>query len=204
MPLNPEAQVNNEMPAPEIEREIREIKREIVESRGLVIKTNNLTSTLGSDLKSIAKRQAAYERKLFVNSAVAYVFTFGVIFVGVYVLNNFRTLRFDAEIQALEQQNQQLETELEEREQAKAARMRSMQHASKLSQMISSGDREKVLKAVNETNREELTALENQYLSETVERFRSELSMRAFQEGQEHLRQSRYREAVGAFERSVG
>ena len=52
------ARVHNTMQELEIEREIREIKREIIESRGLVIKTNNLTSTLGSDLKSIAKKQA--------------------------------------------------------------------------------------------------------------------------------------------------
>jgi len=32
--------------------ELREIKREIVESRGLVIKTNNLTNSLAADIKA--------------------------------------------------------------------------------------------------------------------------------------------------------
>ena len=34
--------------------EIREIKTEIIESRGLIIKTNNLTNSLAADIKSIA------------------------------------------------------------------------------------------------------------------------------------------------------
>ncbi|HQK20995.1 MAG TPA: hypothetical protein PLJ27_26265, partial [Polyangiaceae bacterium] len=53
--------------------ELREIKREIIESRGLVIKTNNLTNALAADIKSIAKRQQGYERRIVWNSATAYV-----------------------------------------------------------------------------------------------------------------------------------
>src|SRR5204863_8139041 len=44
--------------------ELSEIKREIIESRGPVIKTNNLTNAPAADLKSIAKRQQSYERRL--------------------------------------------------------------------------------------------------------------------------------------------
>jgi len=56
----------------EVDDELQEIKREIIESRGLVIKTNNLTNALSADIKSIAKRQQAYERRLGWNSATAY------------------------------------------------------------------------------------------------------------------------------------
>ena len=47
----------------EVDEEIREVKKEIIESRGLVIKTNNLTNALSADVKSIGKRQATYERR---------------------------------------------------------------------------------------------------------------------------------------------
>jgi len=40
----------------EFDEELRELKREIIETRGLIIKTNNLTNALSADLKSIAKR----------------------------------------------------------------------------------------------------------------------------------------------------
>ena len=57
----------------EFDEELRELKREIIETRGLIIKTNNLTNALSADLKSIAKRQQGYERRLVWNSATAYI-----------------------------------------------------------------------------------------------------------------------------------
>ena len=69
----------------ETEDELRDIKKEIIESRGLVIKTNNLTNALSADIKSIAKRQQAYESRLSWNSATAYV---------VFVLVVFAALKF--------------------------------------------------------------------------------------------------------------
>ncbi|HEX4355561.1 MAG TPA: hypothetical protein VHZ95_21695, partial [Polyangiales bacterium] len=62
--------------------EIREIKTEIIESRGLIIKTNNLTNSLAADIKSIAKRQAGYEQRFNLNSAVAYALFAILSFVG--------------------------------------------------------------------------------------------------------------------------
>ena len=50
--------------------ELEEIRREIVESRSLSIKTNNLVNALSADVNSIAKRQQNYERGLKWNSAV--------------------------------------------------------------------------------------------------------------------------------------
>ena len=66
----------------EVDEELREIKREIIESRGLVIKTNNLTNALSADIKSIAKRQQQYERRLSWNSATAYIVFVVVVFAA--------------------------------------------------------------------------------------------------------------------------
>src|SRR5262249_32349108 len=66
----------------EFDEELRELKREIIEARGLIIKTNNLTNALSADLKSIAKRQQGYERRLVWNSATAYVVFVVVVFVA--------------------------------------------------------------------------------------------------------------------------
>jgi hypothetical protein len=65
----------------ESDDDLRSIKREIIESRGLIIKTSNLTNALAADIKSIAKRQLAYERKLTWNSAAAYI-VFVVVVLG--------------------------------------------------------------------------------------------------------------------------
>ena len=53
--------------------ELEEIRREIVESRALSIKTNNLVNALAADVNSIAKRQQGYERRMVMHSSVTYV-----------------------------------------------------------------------------------------------------------------------------------
>src|SRR5476649_1990395 len=85
----------------EIDDELREIKREIIESRGLVIKTNNLANALSADIKSIAKRQQSYERRLSWNSATAYI---------VFVVVVFAALKFavDARVDAIEAKYQHM------------------------------------------------------------------------------------------------
>ena len=57
----------------DIDEEVREIKKEIIESRALTIKTNNLVNSLGADIKSITKRQESYERRFNWNSWVVYI-----------------------------------------------------------------------------------------------------------------------------------
>ncbi len=187
----------------EIDREVREIKREIIESRGLVIKTNNLTSTLGSDLKSIAKRQASYERKLTINSAVAYVLTVGVIFVGAYVASDQRARRFEAELRALEQQKQQLQDELETKQEIKGRREKALRFATKLVESINHNDRETLLADVTKLDREELSPIEIRFFDDAAARARTELSLLSFQEGLEHARQKRYAESTESLERSL-
>ncbi len=86
--------------------ELSEIKREIIESRGLVIKTNNLTNALSADLKSIAKRQQSYERRLWWNSATAYL-------VFVVVAFTFLKFAWDARVDAIKSETEQKTQESE-------------------------------------------------------------------------------------------
>ena len=84
----------------EVDDELRDIKREIIESRGLVIKTNNLTNALSADIKSIAKRQQGYERRLAWNSATAYVVFVVVVFAALKFAWDARVDAIDATSQA--------------------------------------------------------------------------------------------------------
>ncbi len=84
----------------EIDEELREIKREIIESRGLVIKTNNLTNALSADIRSIAKRQQTYERRISWNSATSYVVFVFVVFAAL-------KLAMDARIDQLKGESEQ-------------------------------------------------------------------------------------------------
>src|SRR5262252_7159663 len=94
--------------------EIREIKTEIIESRGLIIKTNNLTNSLAADIKSIAKRQAGYERRFNWNSAVAYVLFATISFVGLKLWSDVRINEIDSEKSDLGREVKELRHDLAE------------------------------------------------------------------------------------------
>src|SRR5688500_4381997 len=97
----------------DIDDELREIKREIVESRGLVIKTNDLTSGLAADLKTITKRQQSFERMAFFNSAFAFLIFVAVVIGAVYVAWNARIESATRETKRSEEQATKAEKELE-------------------------------------------------------------------------------------------
>ena len=98
----------------EADEEIREIKKEIIESRGLIIKTNNLVNALGADIKSIAKRQAGYERRFNLNSWVAYVLFAALSFSGLKLMSDARIREVQSEMSGLTRQVHQLERDLAE------------------------------------------------------------------------------------------
>src|ERR1700685_2292516 len=98
----------------EADDELHEIKREIIESRGLVIKTNNLTNALSADIKSIAKRQQGYERRFAWNGATAYVVFVVVVFAALKFAVDARVDAIDATAKHLRDENARLKTDLDE------------------------------------------------------------------------------------------
>ncbi len=72
------------LPVMESSGDVKEIKKEIIEARGLIIKSNNLTNSLSAEVRSIAKRQATYERAMSWNSIAAYVIFVVLLFMAGY------------------------------------------------------------------------------------------------------------------------
>src|SRR6187402_3849388 len=89
------------------EYELEQVKREIVESRALTIKTNNLVNALAADLKSISKRQQGSERRVLVTSATGYVVTIALILV-------FVKLAWDIRIDTVRGENRETRDQLEQ------------------------------------------------------------------------------------------
>ena len=111
------------------EYDLEEIKREIVESRSLTIKTNNLVNALSADLKSIAKRQQGYERRMWFTSATAYVVTIAVVFITLKLAWDARVDAVRAETKGTRERLEQLDKELK----AAQAREESTARASRRS-----------------------------------------------------------------------
>lgn len=187
----------------EIDEELREIKREIIESRGLVIKTNNLTNALSADVKSIAKRQQSYERRINWNSATAYVVFVLVVFAALKLAWDARVDQIRAETEQRGQDNERLRSELREAQKRDEDRARAEAKAAEYYDLIRQGKRVEVVDGFGAIKKEALSRAEQAIVNDAYEQARTELAVQAYQSGVEKLRLQRWQEAATSFEEAL-
>jgi TolA-binding protein len=183
--------------------ELREIKREIVESRGLIIKTNNLTNALAADLKSISKRQLGFERRAFWNSASANLL-FVIVVIGVV------KLAWDARIDAVQSETKgtrdkitKFEADIKEMQRKNDERTRAESAAAAYYELIRAERRQEVIDGFEALRKEPLSRAELAFFTDAVDKARAELSIKSYQLGLDHVRTARWHEAATAFEDSL-
>jgi TolA-binding protein len=187
----------------EVDDELREIKREIIESRGVVIKTNNLTNALSADIKSIAKRQQSYEGRLSWNSATAYVVFVIVVFAALKFAVDARVDAIDATSRHLRDENARLKQDLDESRQREAERQAAELEAAKFYDLIREGKRVDVIKGWETMKSKPMTKSEAQLFAEAVDRARVEQATALYLQGLDAARLQRWQEAASAFEESL-
>lgn len=187
----------------EADDELSEIKREIIESRGLVIKTNNLTNALSADIKSIAKRQQSYERRLWWNSATAYV---------VFVIVVFTALKFawDARVDAIRTETDQRSQEADtlrkgarEAEKREEDRERANTKAAQYYELIRQDKRHETVDGYEAIRKEPLSKTEDAVFADAVDRARTELATQLYLQGLDKARVQRWQEAASSYEDSL-
>jgi TolA-binding protein len=187
----------------EFDEELRELKREIIETRGLIIKTNNLTNALSADLKSIAKRQHGYERHLNWNSATAYLAFVVVVFVALKFAWDARVDAVRAETEQTRQSVERLSRELKEAQKRDEERSKSEVRAATFYDLVRQGKKAEVVEQFEQLPKERLTKTELTVFTDAVERARGELSFAAYHQGLDHARVGRWHEAATAFEEAL-
>jgi TolA-binding protein len=183
--------------------EIREIKTEIIESRGLIIKTNNLTNSLAADIKSIARRQAGYERRFLWNSAVAYALFAGLSFVGLKLWSDVRIDEMASEKRELTRQAQGLRRDLEEETRRAEKREQAEVKAAAYYELIRKKDYAKVVEGYEDIRQEQLSKAEAEVFRDTEARYRLQLSTQAYQNALNLTRTGRYAEAVATLQEAI-
>jgi TolA-binding protein len=187
----------------EFDEELRELKREIIETRGLIIKTNNLTNALSADLKSIAKRQQGYERRLIWNSATAYIVFVLVVFVALKLAWDARVDAVRAETEQTRQAVDRMSRELKESQNRDEERAKAEARAASFYELIRQGKRADVVEQFETLNKEPLTKTELAMFADAVDRARGELSIAAYNQGLDHARVGRWHEAAQSLEESI-
>jgi TolA-binding protein len=187
----------------DFDEELREIKRETIESRGLIIKTNNLTNALAADIKSIAKRQQGYERRLAWNSATAYVVFVFVVFVALKLAWDARVDAVRAETQQTRAKAADLEKELREVQLRDEERSRMETKAAAVYELIHQNKGADLIEAFEALDKELLSKTELRILTDAAEQAQNRLSIEAYQTGLEHSRTGRWHDAQQSFADSL-
>ncbi len=187
----------------EVDEEIREIKKEIIESRGLVIKSNNLTNSLAADIKSIAKRQAGYERRFIWNSWIAYILFASLSFVGLWLATNYRVAEAERENERLQAELAEARAELTEANNQNERRTRAENAAAGFYRAVRERRRTEVVERWADVRREQLSRAEAAFFRDTVDQFHLDLSLEAYQNGLDLMRTGRYAEAAEAFQEAI-
>jgi TolA-binding protein len=187
----------------EADDELREIKREIIESRGLVIRTNNLTNALSADIKSIAKRQQGYERRLAWNSATAYVVFVIVVFAALKYMVDARVEAIEATGKHLRDENAHMKQEIDELKQREADRHAAELEAAKFYNLVREGKRVDIVKGWDAVKSKPLTKAESQFFADSVDKARVEQATLLYLQGLESSHLQRWQEAASAFEEAL-
>lgn len=187
----------------DVDDEVREIKKEIVESRGLIIKTNNLVNALGADIKSIAKRQAGYERRLNWNSGIA------IAVIGILSFAGLK-LYFDAQIGGVRSEAtdaeatiEELKRDLEDEVRRASDRAAAASKAEKYYELIRARERVEVVRGYPDIIKQALSPAEAAVFRDFEQQFRQDLSLEAYQKGLGLIESRKDEAAITQFERAI-
>ncbi|MGB8331819.1 MAG: tetratricopeptide repeat protein [Polyangiales bacterium] len=187
----------------DVDEEVREIKKEIVESRALVIKTNNLVNALAADIKSIARRQAGYERRLNWNSGVA-IAVIGVLsFAGLKLYFDAQIGGVRAEMTDAEATADELRSDLGDEVRRASDRATAATKAAKYYDLIRARKRLEVVQEYPAVTKEALSPAEAAVFRDFEQQFRQDLSLEAYQKGLALAEVRKHGDAIKRFEEAI-
>jgi TolA-binding protein len=183
--------------------ELSDIKREIVESRALVIKTNHLTSALAADLRAIAKRQQSFERTALYNSAFAFALFAAVVLGSVYVAWEARVESITRSTQQATEAADRARKDLEATKASQTDRNRAEGAAAAFYDLVRAGRRRELIEGFAKLRDQPLSRAELAFFGDAVERAKSELSVESYQAGLDGARSGRWVESARSLEESL-
>jgi tetratricopeptide (TPR) repeat protein len=188
----------------DLERELADIRREVIEGRNLVIRTDNLLKTLHSEVKSFGVRQKEFERKLRLSSAAAYALFALLAGVAALLISGARaSLARGERDRAVTELKTLTETVEKERadQAAVAAARKSAADAYRMMTDLPGDRRAEGLAALAKVDQRLLDPLERQALADRAASLRRELGQAAFERGRAAFRRNDWQGAVDELSR---
>ena len=120
------------------ERDLSDLRREVIESRNLVIKTDNLLKNLHAELKLMGRKQDAFEKRQWASSVAAYFLFAAVAVLGAFTFARSEIRGAREESAANEGKAKQLTQELETTRRLESARRDASEKAARAYDLLGS------------------------------------------------------------------
>jgi tetratricopeptide (TPR) repeat protein len=184
---------------PEQNKELSEIRKEVIEARNLVIKTDSLLKNLHAEVKAIGKRHEDLQKKAWISSGVAYAIFAALCVAGAVVVTSARSSNAGAERERLEKTVAELSTQLEKARGEQTAVANAQRAANEVYRLMTNLPGDERLKGVDELvklDTSKLTALERNALTDKAAQLRREIGDAAFERGKAAFRRNEMKTTV--------
>jgi tetratricopeptide (TPR) repeat protein len=182
---------------------LKDIHREVLETRGATIKTDNAVKNLATEIRQLSDRQSGSERRAFFNSGMAYALFAILSFCGLFLFFRASMGRTRVEQQVSEQQRADTEQRASELESELERWRESSRAAYEFYELLSSGRSAEVVERWSSVQGRLTDRATIELFRREVERLRNELAVAAFELGVQNARNQRWEVARDAFTRSI-
>ncbi|MCL2011189.1 MAG: hypothetical protein FWG75_00110 [Cystobacterineae bacterium] len=194
------------MPQPDYGKAFEEIKREVIESRNLVIKTDSLLKNLHAELKLLGKQQEDFRKKNWTSSAAAYVLFALLCGLGAFTISSLRTSSANAELEKAQEIAAKAHADkqkMEEKRQLEEAALRQAREAFREMSTLAGDERLKGIEALSTLEADKLPVLVKEMLEDKAEQLKKEIGALAFENGKQAMRRQEFAVAIPALTRFI-
>ncbi len=188
----------------DLEKELSDIRREVIESRNLVIKTDNLLKNLHAEVKLVGKRQEDFQKRQWLSSGVAYALFAALCITGAVMISSAQTSAASNERERLDKSVAELTGKLASQKaemDANAAAVRSAGDVYRMMTTLQGDERLKGVDALVKLDASRLSVLEKQALNDRAVMLRKEVGTAAFERGKVAFRKNDHQTAVAEVSR---
>jgi TolA-binding protein len=184
---------------PDLSKPLDDLKREVIESRNMTIKTDNALKTLHAELKAVSAQQDAFQRRTWFSTGIAYLVFAGLCVAGVVVISNTRAAAATAEKDRLEKQAVELNATIDKLRAEAATQAQAEQGALGVYKQMTTLPGEERLKGIDalaKLDQSKLTALAKLVLADRSVMLRKEVGQVILEKGKAAFRRQDYAEAA--------
>ncbi len=187
-------------------KELSEIRKEVIEARNLVIKTDSLLKNLHAEVKAIGKRHEDLQKRQWISSGVAYAIFAALCVAGAVMVSSAKTSTASAERERLEKTVAELTSQLDKQRTEVAAVQASQRAAAEVYRLMTNLPGDERLKGVDELvklDTSKLTQLERNALTDKAAQLRREIGDSAFERGKTAFRRNDMKSTIDEISRFV-